>query len=48
MSLDMVIAFLGGYINVIYMVFFVLTFVYRNFTMDMSFVKRMYTVDGRE
>lgn len=44
----MVIAFLGGYINVIYVLFHMMTVFYRNFNLDMSVIKRIYSVDGRD
>ena len=44
----MIIAFLGGYINVVYVIFFAATIFYRNFNMDMSLIKRIYSVDGRD
>ena len=44
----MVIAFLGGYINVIYCACSMLTIFYRNFNLDMSVIKRIYSVDGRD
>ena len=47
MSLDMVIAYLGGYINVLYVVFVALTSFYRGFNLDQSLIKRIYSEDGR-
>ena len=42
------IALLGGYINIIYMLFGFPTMLVHGFNFDMSLIKRMYTVDGRD
>ena len=47
-SLDVVIAYLGGYINAIYFGFVLLTSCYRDFNLDQSLIKRIYSEDGRD
>ena len=44
----MVLGFLGGYINVVYVGFCVLTWWYRDFNLDQSLIKRIYSQDGRD
>ena len=41
-------AYLGGYINVIYLLTLFTTLHYRDFNLDMSMLKRIYSQDSRE
>ena len=48
MSFDLFISFIGGYMNIVYVTLYSLTIVYRNFNLDQSLLKKIYSFDGRD
>ena len=48
LSLDTVLAQIGGYMNVVFLVLSQFTFWMNGFNMDMSLIKQMYTLDRRD
>lgn len=47
-SFDIVISFLGGYMNIVYVTLYSLTIFYRNFNLDQSLIKKIFSLDGRD
>ena len=47
LSLDSVLAWIGGYMNVVLMVLSQFTVFMNGFNLDMSLIKRLYSEDGR-
>ena len=47
MSLDMLLAMLGGYFHIIYLACFAITFMYRNYNFNMSLIRKIYHTDSR-
>ena len=48
MTFDSVLAFIGGYIGLVYAVFSVITAPYRDYMLDMSLISKIYQQDGRD
>lgn len=48
LALDNILALIGGYMNVVILLLSQLTVYMHFFNMDMSLIKQMYTVDGRD
>ena len=47
-TFDQVLAFIGGYISLVYATFAAFTNPYRNYTLDMTLIKQIYQQDGRD
>ena len=47
-TFDQVLAFIGGYISLVYATFAAFTNPYRNYNLDMTLIKQIYQQDGRD
>ena len=47
-TFDQVLAFIGGYIGLIYAIVGVMTAPYRDYSLDMTLIRQVYSQDGRD